>query len=528
MNRLEIIVNQVLDDIRPKHTEGTFASRKAALTNLLRFAEEKGFAEPCQELYDAFTSDDRGSVDIRFHLTHAVRLVDEKAHTMAKDRNGVYYNEPPLPSIEDAIAFFEASGFPIADGTDIGYLIAYSEHVIKQYGLSISTIGQYRHAWIDIRRSLYDQSETSFNENLIRNFVDNCNFLHDQGKMKDWKWKMNRKAALVLVEVARSGSFQWGTVSRCSYSCGSDAVDSIKASYIEHQRSRNLEETTLELHEYVFRYAIKHGHISSTDELYDLVPDTVTTIIKGFSDSCNARSMATILPILRTVLDYLHNAGYVAMNLSGMVMPAFVQKNHLAAYIPSDMDNAIIDGLEKESLRNRAMILLAFRLGLRDVDICQLKFSSIDWENDKIKVSQKKTDEILVLPLLPDVGNALMGYIVKERPLNDDGYPYVFRREQAPYGRLNSMYMICSRFISKNGLSTTNGSTKGAHVFRHTLVNRMLRAKVPHQVITDSIGHRSKESDKAYIAMEPDMLKSCALDLSLVGIPSWKGGAGDD
>ena len=421
MNRLEVIVNQVLDDIRPNHTNGTFASRKAALMNLLRFAEESGFSEPCQELYDAFTSDDKGSLDIRFHLTHAVRLVDQKAHTMAKDRNGVYYNEPPLPSIKDAIAFFKASGFPIPDNTDIGYLIAYSEHVIMQYDLTESTVGQYRHAWIDIRRSLYDHSETVFNEDIISDFIDNCNTLHDHGQMKDWKWKINRRAASVLIEVAKTGAFQWGAVSRCSFSCGTDGVDDIKSSYIEHQRSRNLEETTLELHEYVFRYAIKHSGITNTSELQDLTPDTVSAIVRGFSRSCNARSMATILPILRNVLEYLHYNGHVARNLSGMVMPAFVQKNHLAAYIPSDMDDAIIDGLATESPRNRAMILLAFRLGLRDVDICRLRLSSIDWENDQIKVFQKKTGETLTLPLLPDVGNALMEYIVNERPKNDDG-----------------------------------------------------------------------------------------------------------
>ena len=326
MNRLEVIVNQVLDDIRPKHTDGTYASRKATLMKLLSFAEQQGFTEPCQELYDAFTSDDRGSADIRFHLTHAVRLVDEKSHTMAKDRNGVYYNEPPLPSVEDAIAYFEASQFPVPDNTEVGHLIAYSEHVIKQYGLTDSTVGQYRHAWIDIRRSLYDRSETSFNKDMIHEFVDNCDTLHNQGLMKDWKWKINRKAASVLVEVANTGTFQWGAVSRCSYSCGADDLDDIKVSYIEHQRSRNLEETTLELHEYVFRYAIKYGQITSTDELHDLVSDNVVAIIDGFSGSCNARSMATLLPILRTVLEYLHDKGYVAMNLpvllSGLVSAA--------------------------------------------------------------------------------------------------------------------------------------------------------------------------------------------------------------
>ena len=61
--------------------------------------------------------------------------------------------------------------------------------------------------------------------------------------------------------------------------------------------------------------------------------------------------------------------------------------------------------------------------------------------------------------------------------------------------------------------------------YRYTLVNRLLKARVPHQVVTDTLGHTSKESDKPYLTMEADMLRLCALDLSICGVPSWMGGA---
>lgn len=70
-----------------------------------------------------------------------------------------------------------------------------------------------------------------------------------------------------------------------------------------------------------------------------------------------------------------------------------------------------------------------------------------------------------------------------------------------------------------------NGNSFGVHVFRYSLVHRLLEAKVPHQVVTDTLGHTSKDSDKPYISMEEEVLKDCALDLSVIGKIEWKEGS---
>jgi hypothetical protein len=73
------------------------------------------------------------------------------------------------------------------------------------------------------------------------------------------------------------------------------------------------------------------------------------------------------------------------------------------------------------------------------------------------------------------------------------------------------------------GIKPVNGNATGVHLFRYSLVHRLLTAKVPHQVITDTLGHTSKESDKPYLSMEESMLRMCALDLSVIGGLTWKG-----
>jgi len=525
MEKLETIITTVLAEIEPKHTKGTFENRKRALNHLLRFAQENGYDEPCQELYDAFTADDRGSPDIRFTLTHAVRLVDRAADTRAKDNSGRLYNEPPLPSAEESLQYFNEMQFPVPKDTDLNHLIVFSEQILRTYDLTESTIGQYLHAWIDLRRFCMDRSVNTYHKDIIDEFIQDSKSLYDQGVIKAWKWKINRKASLVLSEIAETGYFKWGQVPYRDLTCGDDAVDQIRDQFVEELRSRNLAPNTICLHEYVFRYSMKYGNIFSYDQLSSIDRYDVETIIKGFADKCNSRSIATIIPILRNMLRFLYRKNIVDNDHSGMVLSAFVQRSHVNAYIPSSDDETMVNSLERETARNRAIILLALRLGLRDIDICTLKLSSIDWNNDCLHIPQKKTDNPLRLPLLSDVGNALFEYITEERPQPFDGYPYVFRRMQAPYNRIHSAYPICSRFLECNGIHTVNGQSSGVHVFRYTLTNRLLKAKVPHQVITDTLGHSSKESDKPYLSMEADMLRQCAMDLSLCGKISWEGGS---
>jgi integrase len=209
-------------------------------------------------------------------------------------------------------------------------------------------------------------------------------------------------------------------------------------------------------------------------------------------------------------------------------MAGLVRRGSVATYIEDKDQVRLLAQLEKESKRTKAIVLLAMRLGLRDSDICNLTFHSIDWINDRISLVQAKTGEPLVLPLLPAVGNAVMDYILEERPRENDGYPYIFLRKQAPFTKLASVYSICSKLLKQLDIEPVNGGATGVHLFRYSMVHRLLMTKVPHQVITNVLGHSSKESDKPYLSMKEPMLRRCALDLTWIGTVSWTGGAVND
>lgn len=109
--------------------------------------------------------------------------------------------------------------------------------------------------------------------------------------------------------------------------------------------------------------------------------------------------MSVITPVIRMMLRYFYEQGLLEENRADMVMTPFCHHGTLPCYIPAEEDCKFYAALELETKRNAAIILLARKLGLRAIDICNLTFSQIDWEEDKIRLNQTKTGEPLGLPL---------------------------------------------------------------------------------------------------------------------------------
>lgn len=426
-----------------------------------------------------------------------------------------------MPSETAVHEFFQQHGFPLKIQVDIDYLIIKAGIEMRHLSLSSSTMGQYRQAWVDIRRYCILNGITVYDNALIHKFLHEINLQRNNGTMNEWKWKINRKAANVLIEVAGTGSFHWGLIQQ-GVNFGNPHLEDIHIQFKSLLAQRNLSDSTIDLNDYVFRRTVAFCDISSPEELFGLSPKQVQLTIGKFASICCRRSMATILPILRSIIRVFYAKGWIERDLSGIVMSGFVQRGSVAAYISAIDEAELIMQLDKEPKRSKAIVLLALRLGLRDCDICNLTFREIDWTHDRIRLVQIKTGKPLVLPLLPDVGNSLMDYITTERPQRQDGYPYVFLRSQAPYKKLTSVYATCAKLLARLNIRPVNGTGHGIHLFRYSMVHKLLAAKVPHQVITDTLGHTLKESDKPYLSMEDAMLKLCSLDLSVIGGISWK------
>lgn len=160
--------------------------------------------------------------------------------------------------------------------------------------------------------------------------------------------------------------------------------------------------------------------------------------------------------------------------------------------------------------RNYAMLLLASRLGLRASDIANLQFSNIDWDKNMITLTMQKTGKVIELPLLADVGNAIIDYLRHGRPKSD--VQSVFLSGNAPYVAATKS-MVCAAInaiIIKSGVDTS-GKHHGPHSLRHSLASAMLKGGSMMPVISESLGHRSTQTTLTYLKIDIRSLLKCAL-----------------
>ena len=88
------------------------------------------------------------------------------------------------------------------------------------------------------------------------------------------------------------------------------------------------------------------------------------------------------------------------------------------------------------SQRNRAMLLLLARLGLRAQDVITLCLDDIDWANGRLDLRPGKTRRARSLPLPQDVGQAVVAYLQGGRPRSD--CRQVFLRCRPPFQPLTN------------------------------------------------------------------------------------------
>lgn len=160
------------------------------------------------------------------------------------------------------------------------------------------------------------------------------------------------------------------------------------------------------------------------------------------------------------------------------------------------------------SLRDKAVLLLGYRLGIRSSDIANLEINAIDWNDRTIRFIQSKTSVEMILPLTTDVGNALYRYIIEERP--DTNLSKVFLRERAPFTSLSRC--VCSR-VMKRTFPDRDVPGSCFHVLRKTMATELLKTGTQAQTVTDFLGHTNNSTVMKYLSLDEERMRKCAISL---------------
>ena len=161
---------------------------------------------------------------------------------------------------------------------------------------------------------------------------------------------------------------------------------------------------------------------------------------------------------------------------------------------------------DANGLRDRAVLLLLARLGLRASEVAQLKFADIDWAGGQLTVSGKGRRQEQ-LPLPHEVGAALLRYLRRSRPPLP--LPEVFTSILAPLRPLSraAVTHIVRAALRRTGIKAP---INGAHLLRHSAASAMLRQGASLAGIGAVLRHRSLRTTVHYAKVDVDLLSEIA------------------
>jgi len=207
---------------------------------------------------------------------------------------------------------------------------------------------------------------------------------------------------------------------------------------------------------------------------------------------------------LRLFLQFLIEQGRCAPGLEAAVpVLAHWRLASLPRHLQPEDVERLIDSCDRTSAvgrRDRAILLLLARLGLRAGDIVQLRLQDIDWRNGWIEVCGKGRRHAR-LPLSQQVGDALAAYLTQGRPLTHTDC--VFVRCRAPFESFRShcaVSVIVARAFRRSGV--VRPSRGAAHLLRHSAATSLLRHGATLQEVASVLRHRSVTTTEIYAKVD--------------------------
>jgi len=259
----------------------------------------------------------------------------------------------------------------------------------------------------------------------------------------------------------------------------------------------------------------------SSKEVKSIV-DINEVYLVSFMKSLDPTTLATNhskLGVLKSFLTYLYTEKIHNKDYSDVIQRTnYKSQPKLPSFFSAEDIACIIEKIDRgnpSGKRDYALVLLAAKLGLRVSDIARLKFENINWDKGIIEIVQFKTQKEIVLPLLPEVGNAIIDYLKYARPISNE--PCCFVQHIYPFKPITPEDVTgkIGVHIRRSGIVLKNRH-KGAHALRHSFATQLLENKTPLPVISEALGHTHTASTMLYLRVDKQQLKQCALDVPMV------------
>ena len=406
------------------------------------------------------------------------------------------------------------------DKTYLPDLISGLEQELLRLGYTKGSMTFYRRRWNQLMAYAEDRGECYYTEQLGMDFLKEFFGITQE----DFSRTLPQAETQEIRMIRMVGDFQLHHAVLRRYLKHKEILTTpffvdIRSRFRSSCEKKGYSQVTTEHYVKQSSYLMDYLAAQGMDDFTEVTLDTVNAYIRtlaGFSYKTVEQHICS----LRAFFRFLYQEGTVPDDLTAK-MPMVKARKQTA--IPSVWTHEelkqLIGAIDRGSPKGRrdyAIILIACRLGLRCTDIKNLCFENFNWTEKKLCFTQSKTGQPIELPLVPDVGWAVIDYLKYGRPKVDSSR--IFVRHMAPFlpfaegdhlDQLIRAYMVKAHIPMR-------GKHRGMHSLRHTMASVLLEKDTPLPVISDIIGHLDTNSTAVYLKVDMERLAECPLDFEEV------------
>ena len=279
--------------------------------------------------------------------------------------------------------------------------------------------------------------------------------------------------------------------------------------YLVHERG--LEATTARLYVYLLRPFVS-ARMSPDGRSVDwptLCAADVIDFVRVRTPQQSRGTAKLTVTALRSLLGFLHVDGQITRSLTGAVpsVAGWRLAGLPKGLAPKDVQAllASCDRRGRTGRRDFAVLTMLVRLGLRAGEVAALRLDDIDWRTGTMVV-RGKGHHVEQLPVPSDVGDAVVGYLRRGRPVTAMDRA-LFVRVKAPHRGLTPLGVsaIVATAARRAGLGRLH-----AHRLRHTAAIQLLRAGAPLPEIGQLLRHRRAQTTAIYAKVDRAALRTIA------------------
>ncbi len=291
-----------------------------------------------------------------------------------------------------------------------------------------------------------------------------------------------------------------------------DDLAAVFAHHLQHQQG--LADSSIERYRDVARQFLVERFGRGAVDLSTVAAVDVIGFVQRQAKRLKPSAVKCVVNGLRSFLRYAQYRGDVVPELvsavpavAGWACTPTVPKAIAAAHAQRAIDHC--DLTTAIGLRDRAVLLLLARLGLRAREVIALRLEDCDWDRGQLLVRGKGRREC-ILPMPVDVGEAIAAYVERGRPACKDRH--LFLRSMAPVGGfLQGSDGIGSIVRYALRRAKVDAPHSGSHQFRHALAVRMLQGGASLPEIGEVLRHRSPQSTSIYARVDIEALRTLAV-----------------